>query len=306
MVLLEYVKKNKFPVFFIFFIVFYCLYYGPYGYDDADNGYTLSLSWRIFNGQIPFRDFILVRPPLSPLLHTLPFYIIPEDFQIIFDRFLFYFFMAMSSLFAALAIDNGFELKKLNLNPYLLATIGFVLSVNNFPAMGWHTVDAIFFSSLGIYLLVCFSSLFAVVFGTLCLFLSALCKQPFYLMPFAGVAFVVIISKDWKKFIVSVLSLLICSGLFIYLLLSFHVLQNFIIFTTGSANLKDLLSAGYESYVQINIIYFIIPLMLWILVTKFSMFKLKRNVIPYFYFAFLLIPITELINSLSNTRSNQQ
>jgi len=94
MKIVNYLNRNKFQVLFILFVTFYALYYSFYGYDDADGGYTLALSWRICNGEFPYRDFILVRPPLSPLFHSLPLFILPDNYQIIFDRFLCYLLFA--------------------------------------------------------------------------------------------------------------------------------------------------------------------------------------------------------------------
>ena len=206
MKLLTYFNQNKYPVIFLLFVILYFLFYGRFGYDDADNGFTLAFSWRIFNGEIPYRDFILVRPPLSPLFHTLPLYIIPDNYQIIFERFLTYLLIALSSLFGALALDKAFRLTEINLNPYLLATIGFVFSAHHFPPMPWHTIDGVFFAAIGVYILACFTSLYSIVFGMLFLFLSALCKQPFYLLPFAGVIYVFLIHKNWKITITSIFS----------------------------------------------------------------------------------------------------
>ena len=135
---------DKYKIIFTLFVISYAILYSLDGFDDADRGYTLALSWRIFNGEIPYRDIILVRPPFSPLFHSIFLYFIPDNYEIIFDRYFCYFLFAASSLFGALSINKVFNLKSINLNPYLLATIGFVFSVPNYPATAWHTIDAIF------------------------------------------------------------------------------------------------------------------------------------------------------------------
>ncbi|MFC1734040.1 hypothetical protein ACFL6I_27365, partial [candidate division KSB1 bacterium] len=177
---------------FFLYIVLYFLIYGRFGWNDTDEGFILASSWRIFKGQIPYRDFILIYPPLSYLVHSVTFFIIPDNYQIIFERLLCYIFFAFSSYYAAATIEHIFKLSKLGLDKFLLATIGFVLSVNNFPPMPWYTVDGVFFGSIGIFLIVRYGSTFSNVIGMLFLFLSALCKQPFYLMPIAGILYIII------------------------------------------------------------------------------------------------------------------
>src|SRR3954454_6299603 len=39
------------------------------GFTPTDEGFTLAYSRRLMDGQIPHRDFIIIRPFLSPLLH---------------------------------------------------------------------------------------------------------------------------------------------------------------------------------------------------------------------------------------------
>ncbi|MDQ6723325.1 MAG: hypothetical protein M3Z01_03560 [Thermoproteota archaeon] len=275
------------------------MYYSFYGYNDADDGYTLALSWRIINGEIPYRDFIMVRPPLSPLFHALFLYIIPNDYQIIFDRFFCYLLFALSSLLGAYTIDKAFGLKDFKINPSLLATVGFVFSVNCFPPMGWHTIDAIFFASIGIYILVCFSSTYSVIIGLLFLFLSALCKQPFYLMPIAGVVFVSLLHKNWNKTIISIISILVFTSVFFLILYKEDALKNFIELTTGSTKLVELLSAGFINYIAVNPLYLILLLASWLILKnpfKFKYLSLNRDLVPYFFISILLlIPLARFI-----------
>jgi len=43
--------------------------YSWMGFNPTDDGFTLAYSRRIFDGQIPHLDFIIIRPFLSPILH---------------------------------------------------------------------------------------------------------------------------------------------------------------------------------------------------------------------------------------------
>jgi hypothetical protein len=303
MELFNFINRNKFQLLFIVFVVSYALNYSFFGYDDADGGYTLALSWRIFNGEIPYKDFILVRPPLSPLFHSLTLLIIPDNYQMIFDRFFCYFLFASSSLLGALTIDKVFNLKELKLNPCLLATIGFVFSVGSFPAMAWHTVDAVFFASIGVFILVCSSSIKSVVLGVFFLFLSALCKQPFYLMPFAGIFFIAFVNKNYKQLVISILSLVLCIGIFLFILHCQNNLENYISLTSGSTELTDLISAGVLSYLNIKTWCFLLPFGLCLVAKKYFEFSkiiiIKENVIPYLFISVVLVfPLLKFIYTL--------
>ena len=282
---------DKYKIIFTLFVISYAILYSLDGFDDADRGYTLALSWRIFNGEIPYRDIILVRPPFSPLFHSIFLYFIPDNYEIIFDRYFCYFLFAASSLFGALSINKVFNLKSINLNPYLLATIGFVFSVHNYPAMGWHTIDAIFFASIGIYILVNNSTVYSVIFGILFLFFSGLCKQPFYLMSVLGILYVFLIHRNLRKTITAVFSLFFFIFIFVLILYQQEALQSFINLTTGSTNIKDLLNAGFKNYMNFSPIYLILPFGFWIITKKHLTIKnisIKENLAPYFLISILL------------------
>src|SRR5881392_1943649 len=40
------------------------------GFTPTDDGFTLAYSRRLLDGQVPHRDFIIIRPFFSPLLHV--------------------------------------------------------------------------------------------------------------------------------------------------------------------------------------------------------------------------------------------
>ena len=293
-------SRKYYPILFTSFIIAYFFLYAFYGYNDADDGYILALSWRVFNGEIPYKDFIYIRPPFTPFFHSLPLYIIPENYQIIFERFLSFLFMALSSLFCSLSIERVFK-NEIKINFYLLATIGFVYSAHNFSPMPWYTVDGVFFASLGIYLLIRSSTLPSIFLGILFLFFSALCKQPFYLMPFAGIVYVHLVYKNWKKTLFSVFTFGFFLSLFIFILYKLDALKNFIDLTTGSTKIADLLTAGVFSYFKVYSLYIIQPFAFWILSVKLSRYdRLKRikELVPYFFISFILLyPLSQFVYS---------
>ena len=74
------------PAVFTAIVVFYAAAWAPLGLDTEDGGFILGLSWRILSGDVPYRDFFYVRPPISLYLHGLP--LLLGDFGIYADRML--------------------------------------------------------------------------------------------------------------------------------------------------------------------------------------------------------------------------
>lgn len=76
--------------------VLYFLAYGFHGMSDTDQGFISALSYRVVQGEIPYVDFIYIRPPLSLYLHAFIQSFIPASLEILGERFIFYLFMALS------------------------------------------------------------------------------------------------------------------------------------------------------------------------------------------------------------------
>ncbi len=194
----------------------YFFLYGRYGLNDTDDGYITALSWRVINGELPYKDFIYVRPPLSIYLHTLPLLLMPENYAYISERLFFYITIAIYSYLSADLLckfwlkDNSKDVK------YLFALVSFVFSAHNFPPMAWHTTDGIFWSVLGVYILASYEgNVWAVVFSSLFMFMAALCKQSFY--PIIPIGLVVAFVLYGNK------KLLLLLGGFVFLTLLFYV-----------------------------------------------------------------------------------
>lgn len=56
---------------FLLLPLIYFLLFGFDGFADTDQGFVPGLAWRVKLGQWPYRDFVYVRPPLTPVLHAL-------------------------------------------------------------------------------------------------------------------------------------------------------------------------------------------------------------------------------------------
>jgi hypothetical protein len=122
--------------------------FGLHSYHPTDQGFLLGLGWRVHGGQIPYRDFVYIRPPGTLYLHSL-WFALPEGWALPAARLGFYLQMALSAALPALAALRAGLVR----SPATLAALsaGFLaVALHNFPAMPWHTVDGVFFSSVGL------------------------------------------------------------------------------------------------------------------------------------------------------------
>lgn len=165
----------------------YFVLYGRHGYSDTDHGFIQGLAWRTANGEVPYWNYIYVRPPLSPILHAIEMAILPDGLEVIGSRLLYYGTIWFSVLFGGLSLRYFYNFYRLGLNFWMFLAIAFVLSAHNFPPMPWHTLDGILLASLGAYLISRGPKMWKVGLGIIALILAALCKQPFILLPIVGI-----------------------------------------------------------------------------------------------------------------------
>ena len=71
--------------------IIFLLIFGRFGLEDADSGFIVGMGWRIFNGEIPYRDFYYVRPIISPLISYIFLNIFPDYAQILLMRLVNYY-----------------------------------------------------------------------------------------------------------------------------------------------------------------------------------------------------------------------
>lgn len=263
-------NQKYLTLFFAFTLpILYFFLYAPYGFSDTDDGFILGNSYRVFNGELPYRDFFYVRPPLSLYIHSISFFFVPENYIFLFERFLLFFFISLYSYISLLILENHFEELQKNIflkNIFLLLT--FMFSVHNFPPMPWHTVDGILLSVIGIFFLDSKNVSWNGVLGAFFLFLAALTKQSFYPMIFIGLIYLYLFNKDsLKLYIVTLISLTIMMAV---ALNSFNLFELFVSQTTGQTTFSDLYIAGIRKY--------LIPLLCVIAITLVYSFYLKKIV----------------------------
>jgi hypothetical protein len=198
------------------------LLFSKLGFNPSDDGFTLAYSRRIIEGQIPHRDFIIIRPFLSPLLHV-PFVLWGGDHTYLISRFFVWFQFTCMAWAGVYIIQKGLRLSLGNLEKISIALISLAVSAHTFPTMAWHTIDGLFLASIGTAL--CFSEKQSgKVIGYFLIGMAYLCKQNFIFMA----PFLIIILGDWRK-IKNWLAILMPGILYIAFLLVTGAFQDAII-----------------------------------------------------------------------------
>jgi hypothetical protein len=136
------------PALFTATVLFYATAWAPLGLDTEDGGFILGLSWRILSGDVPYRDFFYVRPPLSLYLHALP--LLLGDVGIYADRLLCLTQFAVIALCGTDLLIRATDLGHRSGFFWPTALAIFVFSVHHSLLFGWHTSDGVFFGTLAV------------------------------------------------------------------------------------------------------------------------------------------------------------
>ncbi|WP_146171830.1 hypothetical protein [Flavobacterium magnum] len=289
-----------YPYLFALVVAFYCLVLARFGFENWDSGFINGFSWRLLQGEMPYRDFIYIRPPFSIYLHAILLRVLPETGQIYCIRIAGYLSFALISWCVVSGFDKVYRLRQLQLDKWAVMTLCFMASVHNFFADPWFTVDGILFASVAFYL-VCRSrnlslaQLFAV---SLCCVLSALVKQSFYPIPI-GFGLWILLKEGFRKAAFFGFFSAMLLGIFVAWLLSFTSWSLFLGQVAGVANAGNLYDTGFMNYLHIyhNKIIFGMVMALPLLISWFMCRKrptlqdyLKWLAMVIFISAFLAVP----------------
>lgn len=242
----------------VFFLlpIFYISMYAPYGAESNDTGFILGYAWQIITGSQLYSDIIYIRPPTSPVFHTLAFAIF--DAPIFVSRAIFFLQIFAYSWATISLTKNLFPNKPI---VYLLGCLGFVFSAHNFPPMAWHTVDGIFFSIMGIFILSHTAKVSSPlnIITAACLALAFLSKQSFYLIPPAVIIYLLAIGKRQQAIAITTY-LTVLLGTFILYLQTNNLTDAYLQQTSGQTSFFDLLNIGFVEYARdIYHGYYLIP-----------------------------------------------
>jgi hypothetical protein len=236
----------------------FCL---PYGHHPTDDGWILAFAWRVFHGEVPHRDFIYVRPPLSPVLHSI-WFLLPVDWQFWAARLSYHIWMGLIFLLPPISVAWKSGMSRWQVFVlFSMSGLGWLYSLHRFPSMPWYTVDALLFSALGLAALYSAWSwpwtsarnqlrmLFA---GAIASGFAPWAKQNFALIPMAymiaGSLLVLIISETraqtMKRCAVIALGAALPSTFFVLYLSFFSGLDDFIDQLKAVSGADDLIFAG--------------------------------------------------------------
>lgn len=170
------------------------LAYSWMGFSPTDQGFTLAYSRRLIEGQIPHLDFIIIRPPLSPLIHT-PFVLFGGEYTYWLSRFFVWFQFAVIAWAWVSAVDHVFGRIFGAPMKALLGVAVFAATAQHFVLTAWHSIDGMFLASIGVWLLVTPRRAGSRFSGYLLVGAAYLVKQSFILMP----PLFLLILGDWRR-----------------------------------------------------------------------------------------------------------
>ena len=163
------------------------------GFTPTDEGFTLAHSRRILDGQVPHRDFIMIRPVVSPLLHV-PFVRWGGDDTFWLSRLFVWFQLATISWLWVSLFKRLLDWQLSVANTFLIALICFAATTHTKHLTAWHTIDGLFFIAIGFAL--CTRKQPASKFvGYLLVAIAALCKQNFIFVSLLSI----LVLGDWRR-----------------------------------------------------------------------------------------------------------
>jgi hypothetical protein len=225
----------------------YAVLYAPYGMDTTDFGYFYGHSWRILQGEVPYRDFAYITPPVALYWHAFWLRVTPDGISVLAGKISFLAEMLAAAWMGALYLNRVFDLKRLGLPLSLLATAGFVWGVHAFPPMPWHTADGLLFGSAALLAGICGLAPLAGIFAGLCM----LVKQSFLFVP-AATALMVFMCRPRRE------TIFCLSGTGLVLLANWLLLRHlnaweaFCSQATGQLDIREALQSGIFIYLTQN------------------------------------------------------
>jgi len=177
--------------------------FSRFGFNPTDDGLFLACTARILQGQIPHRDFIFIFPTGSCYLYV-PFLLLSGNYVIWITRWFAWFeFAVVAWLWTDIASVKLGAFQNV-LEKYAVASMALMLSVHTFVIGVFYTVDALFFATMGIWLICAQSRLRMRLLGLLLLGASPLFKQSFVaLLP---LCFLLLSGwKEWRKWLLTLL-----------------------------------------------------------------------------------------------------
>ncbi len=233
----------------IFVPLAYLFLYTPYGMDSTDFGFFYGYSWRILQGEIPYRDFYYINPPVPIFWHALWMGLTPEQWNILGGKAGFVVEMLAAAWLGTLALNRVFDLTRLGergVPVSLLATTAFVWGVHSFPHMPWHTVDGVFFASAAL----CAGAFGLPVLAGLLAILSMLCKQSYLFIPFGVAVFIFFLRPRKRETLFYLIGAAFSFGAYWFLLHQAGAWEDFVRMTSAPLEITEAIDAGILIYLR--------------------------------------------------------
>lgn len=171
-------QRIIYPLLYALILFVFALLFAPLGFNPTDDGVVLAQTARFWAGQIPFLDFISIRPFASVLLHWPALFF--GEYQLLASRYISILevgFYAYAFLYLSV---RYMRIQLSALSFWSLAAISFFVNMHSFPIMAWTSIDALFLVAFGLYLRDRFAaSSWQIVFAYILVGFAALCRQTY-------------------------------------------------------------------------------------------------------------------------------
>ena len=206
------------------------------GFPPIDEGFQLAYSRRILNGEVPHRDFISIRPVLTPVLHTFDL-LFSEQYAFRVSRAIVLVEYALIAFLGMSLVARNKSFSRLELT--LISVLGMTLVMEyGYFTMAWYTVDGLLLSVAGLFLIQT-GGRGASLAGYFLLGLSPLAKQNYGVVPVAALLW----TKPGRR-IESILAIGLGPMIYLAVMLWFGSLSDFFSQIGSQSQISYLLSTG--------------------------------------------------------------
>lgn len=122
--------------------------YSHLGFNPTDEGYLLSGSRRLLDGQVPFRDYLSLRPVGTHFLHA-HLVLWAGDRFLWWSRFEAWVQYAVVAWLWVRIVERTWQPWPNKTSRFAVAFLAFAACAHIFPVMPWNTLDGVFFMTLG-------------------------------------------------------------------------------------------------------------------------------------------------------------
>lgn len=252
------------------------------GLPPIDEGFQLAYSRRILNGEVPHRDFISIRPVLTPLLHTIDL-LWSDDHALRVSRTIVLIEYALIAYFGMRLVARNllFSFQEL----LMISILGLLLIMDyRFFGIVWYTIDGLFISVAGLCLIQsnCRCTCLA---GYFLLGLSPLAKQNFGIVPVAAL----FMAKPGRR-IESILAVGLGPALYLGAMLWFGALQDFLDQIGSQSQVSYLIRTGCRPTIAIASIISGMVSAQFVIKPPFRP-RVQQSLIFLIAFAFITLPL---------------